>query len=73
MQHLLEQGIATRRGIMLAHRETAFGNHRKYQLPKSEAASDASLLLPVYPAMSETDVMNVAGLFYTPQFCTPEE
>jgi dTDP-4-amino-4,6-dideoxygalactose transaminase len=54
MQHLLEQGIATRRGIMLAHREKPFRNARGIQnLAASECASDHSVLLPLYPAMDE--------------------
>ncbi|MFM8478213.1 MAG: DegT/DnrJ/EryC1/StrS family aminotransferase, partial [Planctomycetaceae bacterium] len=57
MQHLLERGIATRRGIMLAHREQPFLN--KYagtSLFNSEAASDSSVLLPLYPQMDLADI-----------------
>jgi dTDP-4-amino-4,6-dideoxygalactose transaminase len=61
MARLLEQGIQTRRGIMLAHREPAYqGAGREYHLPRSEQASACSLLLPLFPQMSEEDVERVA-------------
>lgn len=57
MQRLLEQGIATRRGIMLAHREKPFRNARGIQnLAASECASDHSVLLPLYPGMTRTEL-----------------
>ena len=52
MQKLLEQGIATRRGIMLAHLEPACADLPKVPLPLSEEASHRSLLLPLYPQMT---------------------
>jgi dTDP-4-amino-4,6-dideoxygalactose transaminase len=55
MQQLLEQGIATRRGIMLAHREVPYASQAHHPLPCSEDASDASLLLPLYPQMTFDD------------------
>lgn len=66
MQRLLDQGIATRRGIMLAHQEPAYGglgSHRK--LPKSDRSSNASLLLPLYPAMSLDDAERVVRSLWT--------
>ncbi len=60
MGMLLERGIATKRGIMLSHREPAYASVRaKYHLPESERASDYSLLLPLYPQMSDADVDRV--------------
>jgi dTDP-4-amino-4,6-dideoxygalactose transaminase len=65
MQHLLEQGIATRRGIMLAHREKSFiqiADDRPLHV--SEHASDSSVLLPLYPTMTpaeQTDVLVELG------------
>ena len=56
MQKLLEQGIATRRGIMLAHRESPFTNARGADsLTISEQASFLSLLLPLHPWLTSED------------------
>jgi perosamine synthetase len=53
MQRMLDQGIATRRGIMLAHREKPFlDNPSGKKLPISEHASDCSILLPLYPGLT---------------------
>jgi dTDP-4-amino-4,6-dideoxygalactose transaminase len=58
---LLERGISTRRGIMLAHREPAdAGQGGGARLPCSEWASDHSLLLPLFPQMADADVDRVA-------------
>jgi dTDP-4-amino-4,6-dideoxygalactose transaminase len=51
MQSMLDQGIATRPGVMTAHREPAYV-HLGVSLPVSETASDASLALPLFPAMT---------------------
>ena len=59
MQQLLERGIATRRGIMLAHLEPACADLNPPALPQSEEASHRSLLLPLYPQMSNDDVQTV--------------
>lgn len=57
MQHLLERGIATRRGIMLAHREKPFLHApNAASLKQSERASDDSILLPLYPDLSAADL-----------------
>ena len=46
MQQLLDQGIATRRGIMLAHREPAYAGYANpVSLVHSEDASARSLLM----------------------------
>jgi perosamine synthetase len=56
MQRLLDAGVATRRGIMLAHREPAYAElGQRIELPNSEWASDRSLLLPIYPQMTGAD------------------
>ena len=50
---LLERGISTRRGIMLAHLEPAYAEATAgLRLPASEWASAHSLLLPLYPQMT---------------------
>jgi perosamine synthetase len=71
MQIMLDRGVATRRGIMCAHREGAFKDedwfcgerretcrclsHTCRKLLKSEQAQDQCLLLPLYPQMNEGD------------------
>jgi dTDP-4-amino-4,6-dideoxygalactose transaminase len=59
MQSLLERGIATRRGIMLAHLEPACADLARCSLPKSEEASRRSLLLPLYAQMTDNDQEHV--------------
>jgi dTDP-4-amino-4,6-dideoxygalactose transaminase len=61
MQNLLDQGIATRRGIMCAHREAPYQNEEKrHDLRQSELAQDRSILLPIYAQMTEDDLELVA-------------
>lgn len=54
MQAMLDEGVATRRGIMCVHLEPAFaGLPLPHPLPRSEAARDGSVLLPLYAQMDE--------------------
>ncbi len=56
MQWMLDQDIATRRGVMLSHLEPAFaGRPVPNDLSNSEAASAKSIILPLYPQMTEHD------------------
>jgi perosamine synthetase len=55
MRSLLQRGIATRRGIMLAHLEPACAGLAPRSLPRSEEASRRSLLLPLYPQMTHDE------------------
>lgn len=52
MQYMLDHGIATRHGIMCAHREKPYWRREGYHLPQSEYAQDRSILLPFYPQMT---------------------
>jgi dTDP-4-amino-4,6-dideoxygalactose transaminase len=62
MQRLLDEGIATRRGVMLAHHEAPYRDTvAPGSLPHSERASAASLLLPLYPQMEQADWERVVG------------
>jgi perosamine synthetase len=62
MQSLLNQGIATRRGIMCSHRELPYSSERqRHDLRQSELAQDHSILLPIYTQMTEDDVARVAN------------
>jgi perosamine synthetase len=61
MQKLLDQGIATRRGIMCSHREAPYLNGKqRHDLRQSELAQDHSILLPLYAQMNEDDLLRVA-------------
>lgn len=56
MQTLLDQGVASRRGIMCAHRERPYLRpEAPYHLPASEQAQDRNIVLPLYPQMSDED------------------
>jgi dTDP-4-amino-4,6-dideoxygalactose transaminase len=64
MQKMLDAGIATRRGIMTSHRETAYKQEcAGLQLPMSEMASDRSIILPLYVPMKQEDIDQVISTF----------
>ncbi len=58
MQELLDKGVASRRGIMTTHRETAY-NNGSYHLPVSEKMADRSIIIPLYVPMSNEVVEKV--------------
>jgi dTDP-4-amino-4,6-dideoxygalactose transaminase len=54
MQRMLDRGVATRRGIMCIHLEPAYaGEPQRVPLPRSEAARDQGLILPLFPQMTQ--------------------
>jgi dTDP-4-amino-4,6-dideoxygalactose transaminase len=56
MQELLDRGVASRRGVMCAHREPAYGDRRQTDtLRESEAAQDHCILLPIFHDLTEAD------------------
>ena len=71
MQHLLDQGISTRRGVMCAHREPAYGpgtwtcragsrscdcpGGRCQRLVESERAQDEGVILPLFDQLTQAD------------------
>lgn len=67
MQHMLDAGVATRRGIMCAHREPAYAavpwrsveRHTTVgpstTLVESERAQDTSIILPLYHQMTDAE------------------
>jgi perosamine synthetase len=70
MQILLDAGIATRRGIMNAHREPAYATGQladgiRFPLPKSEAAQDRGLILPMFDSMNAADIARIAATLTT--------
>lgn len=62
MQMLLDKGIASRRGIMTTHRETAYQNYNM-QLPISEDLHDNTIILPLYVPMEFSEVRKVINTF----------
>jgi perosamine synthetase len=63
MQALLERGIASRRGIMCAHREEAYPNdswRSAGALAASEKAQDECVLLPLYHQLGEQEQQFIA-------------
>jgi perosamine synthetase len=52
MRRLLLDGVPTRRGVMAIHREPAYAGSGA-ELPQTDAASGRSLLLPIFPGLTE--------------------
>ncbi len=60
MQALLDKGIASRRGVMTSHRETAYKEYcRDLSLPHTEDACDRSIIIPLYVPMKDEDIATV--------------
>lgn len=60
MQRLLDEGIASRRGIMSIHREPVYTSRFGPQsFPESESASDQCVCLPLYTQMTEDEIARV--------------
>jgi perosamine synthetase len=61
MQHLLDAGVASRRGIMCIHREPAYADLPScFPLPHSETAQERCIILPLYVQMTVEDQELVA-------------
>jgi dTDP-4-amino-4,6-dideoxygalactose transaminase len=60
MEALLERGIATRRGVMCAHREPPYTGVPHGSLLHSEEAQNRCIMLPLYPQMTEQEQIQVA-------------
>ena len=60
MQQLLDQGIATRRGIMAAHLEPACTGLPAPALPVTERLTRRTLILPLFHGMTEDQLERVA-------------
>ena len=57
MQRMLEEGVATRRGVMSIHREPCYVERFACQsFPESEKASDQCVCLPLYTQMADADI-----------------
>ncbi len=59
MEYLLARAVSSRRGIMCAHREKPYAG--EYVLPHSEAAQDHTIVLPLFPGMTDADVDRVVS------------
>ena len=54
MQHMLQRGVATRRGVMCIHREPAYADQPpRFPLPVSERAQSRNIQVPLFPQMTE--------------------
>lgn len=54
MRNLLRDGIATRRGVMAIHEEASYaGSGGAGQLPHTEAVTRETLMLPLFPDLTE--------------------
>lgn len=60
MQHMLEAGISTRRGVMNAHLEQPFESVPKVMLSYSERAQQKGVILPLIPGMTIEQVQRVS-------------
>jgi dTDP-4-amino-4,6-dideoxygalactose transaminase len=60
MQHLLDKGIATRRGIMNAHQEPAYSDH-PISLPESEFCRENAILFPLHLDMLADDFEQISA------------
>ncbi|MSP60295.1 MAG: DegT/DnrJ/EryC1/StrS aminotransferase family protein [Myxococcales bacterium] len=58
MAHLLDDGIASRRGIMLIHRERPYAG-APCPFPGAEHAADRGLILPLYHTLTDEDQQRV--------------
>jgi perosamine synthetase len=54
MRRMLKDGVATRRGVMAIHEEAAYPTVRA-DLPHTEAATRDSMMLPIFPGMSDAE------------------
>ena len=59
MARLLQRGIATRRGIMAAHRESIYHGARAGDMTETERAADETVALPLYPQMTDDEQQEV--------------
>ncbi len=58
LQHLLNKGITTRRGIMNAHQEKPY-LEAQWNMPNSEKAHKKTILLPLYCGMVEEQIIYI--------------
>lgn len=60
MQKLMDQNISVRKGVMTAHRESAYSDHnRVIKLPVSEDLCDRSFMIPLFVPMESKDIDHI--------------
>lgn len=56
MQHLLDHGISTRRGIMASHKERPYDDPKwQHLLPETERATRETIILPLFHQLTEEE------------------
>jgi perosamine synthetase len=62
MQHMLDAGVSTRRGVMNSHLELPYQSASyRDRLPRSERAQNSGVILPLSPAMTREQVQDVCS------------
>jgi perosamine synthetase len=62
MQHMLDRGVSTRRGIMCVHLEKAYADlEPRFSLQESERARDHCILLPIFHQMTDDEQWTVVS------------
>ena len=64
MRRLLLDGVPTRRGVMAIHREPSYAGPA-VSLPHTEAASDESMMLPLFAGLTDEQQDHVIGCLAT--------
>jgi dTDP-4-amino-4,6-dideoxygalactose transaminase len=60
MQRMLDDGVATRRGVMNAHLERPYSSEaERAQLPNSERAQQRGIILPLVPSMTTSQIEKI--------------
>jgi dTDP-4-amino-4,6-dideoxygalactose transaminase len=60
MQHMLDAGVSTRRGVMNAHLERPYApGTGQARLPRSESAQQRGVILPLAPSMTASQVQDI--------------
>ncbi len=59
MARLGEAGVSARRGIMATHRQPAYRGHGHDPLPVTERLTDATLILPLFHQLSDSEQSRV--------------
>lgn len=63
MQRLFDKGISTRRGVMAIHKEQCY-NGNMDSLPVTERITENTIILPLYPSMTQSDIEYVINAIY---------
>ena len=59
MQHMLDAGVSTRRGVMNSHLEGAYATVPGPRLPRSISSQERGLILPLLPGALTSQVRAV--------------